>query len=79
MKEGNFYYIKSEFFNALPDCGLMLNKSDDGKHGRPCYYCFEYENLYWMIPISSKTDKYQKIYDYKVEKRGFYDGIRRMA
>ena len=29
-----------------------------------------------MVPISSKTDKYQKIYDYKVQKRGFYDGIR---
>ena len=45
-------------------------------HRRPCYYCFKYENFYWMIPISSQIEKYEKIYNKKVNKYPNYDGIR---
>lgn len=78
MITGHFYFIKTEFYEALPDCNLMPNKEDDsnGEHGRPCHYCFEYNGLFWMVPISSKVEKYEKIYNHKVEKRGYCDGIR---
>ena len=34
---------------------------------RPHYYCFEDSvmGLYWMIPLSSRIDKYKKIVDNK--------------
>ena len=39
MKQGNFLFIKDEFFNKHdPDGQLMKNK--EGKHNRPCFYAF---------------------------------------
>ena len=62
MKTGSFYYITDEYYTKFSNCGLMGNKEEDefGKHGRPCYYCFEQSGFYWMIPISSKVEKYKK-------------------
>ena len=49
---------------------IMKNKKNGNK--RPCYYCFkskEYNNIIWFIPVSTKISKYQKIYNYKIEKQ----------
>ena len=73
MVNGHFYFIEDVFYNSLPNCGLMTNK---GTNGRPCHYCFEYDNYYWMIPISSQIDKYRSIYNHKITKYGRCDGIR---
>lgn len=77
METGHFYFIKDEFYNALPNCNLMTNKPDDvsGQHGRPCHYCFEHDGVYWMVPISSQVAKYERIYNHKIEKYGQCDGI----
>ncbi len=67
---GCFYFIKDTFFDIIEDQELMKNKENGNK--RPCYYCFkskEYNNIIWFIPISTKIDKYQKIYDYKIQKQ----------
>lgn len=35
-------------------------------------YCFkskEYDSIIWFIPVSTKIDKYQKIYDKKLQKQ----------
>lgn len=37
------------------------------EHNRPCCYLFKFDNLpddgiYWMIPISSRIDKYKEEY-----------------
>ena len=39
-------------------------------HDRPCFYAFKDETtgIYWMIPFSSQTSKYQRIYDAKIQK-----------
>ena len=67
---GGFYFIKDTFFDIIDDPELMKNKENGNK--RPCYYCFkskEYNNIIWFIPVSTKIDKYQKIYDYKIQKQ----------
>ena len=67
---GSFYFIKDSFFDVIDDPELMKNKENGNK--RPCYYCFkskEYDNIIWFIPVSTKIDKYQKIYDRKLEKQ----------
>ena len=78
MQTGYFYFIKDEFYQGVQDDQLLPNKDpgEAGRHDRPCHYCFEYEGYLWMIPISSKVEKYQRIYDHKIEKRGNCDGIR---
>ena len=67
---GCFYFIKDSFFDIIDDPELMQNKENGNK--RPCYYCFkskEYNNIIWFIPVSTKVDKYQKIYDNKIQKQ----------
>jgi hypothetical protein len=78
-KEGFTYHIKDIFFikakeNGL-DKGLMSNK--EGGSFRPTYYALRDSTtgLLWVIPLSSKSDKYQNIYNNKVEKHGDCDTI----
>lgn len=78
MNTGNFYFIKDEYYECFPNCGLMGNKDNDekGVYGRPCFYCFEMEGYFWMVPISSKTEKYKALYDKKKKRYKEYDGLR---
>ena len=63
MKKTGFYVIKEEFFNQMNDPFLKGNK----KGNRPHYYCFKELNtgIYWIIPMSSKLEKYKKIIETK--------------
>lgn len=78
MDTGSFYFIKDEYYERFSNCGLMENKDadEDGVHGRPCFYCFESDGYYWMVPISSKIEKYVAIYEEKKQRYPEYDGIR---
>lgn len=79
MVTGRLYYISDEYYNKFDNCRLMGNKETDefGEHGRPCFYCFKQDDYLWMIPISSQIDKYQDLYNEKMERyNGNYDGIR---
>ena len=59
MEKHGFYIIKDSFFEYVKDPNLKGNK--DGN--RPHYYCFfdDSTGLYWMIPLSSRVEKYRKI------------------
>ena len=67
MKKTGFYIIKDKFFKDMPDPYLKGNKAGN----RPHYYCFEdtLTGIYWMIPLSSRIDKYRRIME-KKEKAG---------
>ena len=67
MKKTGFYIIKDKFFEDMPDPYLKGNKAGN----RPHYYCFEDSStgIYWMIPLSSRIDKYRRIME-KKEKAG---------
>lgn len=59
MIERGFYIVKDNFFKDMNDPYLKGNKEAN----RPHYYCFKDEGtgLYWMIPLSSRIEKYKKI------------------
>jgi hypothetical protein len=63
MKKTGFYIIKDRFFDDMPDPYLKGNKAGN----RPHYYCFEDNTteIYWMIPLSSRIDKFRKIIEKK--------------
>ena len=63
MKKTGFYIIKDSFFEDMDEPYLKGNKEGN----RPHYYCFEdsVSDLYWMIPLSSRIDKYKKIVENK--------------
>jgi hypothetical protein len=75
MDSGNFYFLKDEYFIDFPYSGLMGNKGV--LNGRPCFYSFmdSRTRLYWMIPISSKVQKYKDLYENKVKKYGKCDTL----
>ena len=63
--EGKLYFIKDEFIEKYnPKYHLMENKEVGTK--RPTYFCFrdkKDKNILWFVPMSSKYDKYLKIYE----------------
>ena len=64
MRRKGFYIIKDKFFEDMSDPYLKGNKAGN----RPHYYCFEDRTTgtYWMIPLSSRIDKYRDIVEKKV-------------
>ncbi|MCM1540392.1 MAG: hypothetical protein NC121_03935 [Blautia sp.] len=67
MKKTGFYIIQDKFFEDMSDPYLKGNKAGN----RPHYYCFEDTStgICWMIPLSSRIDKYKRIIE-KKEKAG---------
>lgn len=65
MEAGYFYFIKDEYYEKFANCGIMSNKAEE--HGRPCYYSIYSDGYYWMVPISSKVEKYKNIYNKKIK------------
>lgn len=79
MDIGKFYFLSNAYLEAFNDLFLMKNSDEINgeEHNRPCFFAFQDFNtyLYWVIPISSKTKKFQKIYDDKVLRNGYCDTI----
>ena len=67
--------MNDQYYIDFPDKYLMQNKEtiNGVTHDRPCYYAFKdknYPDIYWMIPFSSKTNKFHKVYNDKIAKKG---------
>lgn len=77
MEQNKLYFIKDEYFEKYKVSNMSLNKDADenGEHNRPCYYAFKEGNIYWMIPISSKINKYEYEYQKSIKKYGVCDSI----
>ena len=69
-KEGYVYHIKDEYFEKVNDNMLMQNK-ENGTY-RPTFYCLKDEktSLLWMVPLSSRVDKFRVIHDKQAKKYG---------
>jgi len=83
MKKGRFYFISDEFYEKYDyNKTLMRNKeadSDGALHNRPCFFAFpdkKHNEIYWLVPVSTKHEKYQIVFDSKVEKYGKCNTIR---
>lgn len=66
FESGKFYFIKDEYFELFKEYNLMQNKDNGNK--RPCYFCFrdfKNSNIIWFVPISSKIEKYKKLFEEK--------------
>lgn len=69
-QEGYVYQIKDEYFEKVQDGNLMQNK-ENGTY-RPTFYCLRDEktSLLWMVPLSSRVQKYKAIHDKQEQKYG---------
>jgi len=61
IKPGHVYHIKDSYFDVANDDMLMQNR--EGGAYRPTYFCVKDEKtgLLWVIPMSSRIDKYSVI------------------
>lgn len=79
MEKGHFYFIQDAFFEEFESQSLMSNKemTDGNEHNRPSYFAFQDKktSLYWLIPISSKIEKYHKLYKEKTSDGKICDTI----
>lgn len=69
--EGYFYHMKDCFFDDVLDDKLMRNKEDG--HYRPhCLAIRDRHNdgIIWMVPVSTKVQKYRIHYDKQVRRYG---------
>ena len=81
MKNWQFCFLSDEYYERFPNHGLMKNK-EDGEgiiHGRPCFFAFKdikNKDIFWLVPISSKYNKYKPIYDKNMRDYGRCSFIR---
>ena len=71
VNEGYFYHIRDEFFSLVQDRYLMANK-ENGAY-RPHYLAVQdshYTDIYWMIPVSSKVQKFRALCEQQKRRYG---------
>ena len=71
VSEGYFYHINDSYFSLANDSTLMSNKEDGGY--RPHYLAIQdtsSQDIYWMIPVSSKYKKFEAIYNKQKQRYG---------
>jgi len=67
---GYVYHIKDSYFDAVQDSRLMRNH--EGGALRPTYFCLRDDKtqLLWMVPMSSRVEKYRPFIARDLEKYG---------
>ena len=77
--QGHFYFIDDRYFLDFPDPNIQKNHEviNGNTHDKPCFCGFQGDNhcIFWLIPISSRVDKYHRIANKKISKYGKCDTI----
>lgn len=81
MLQAQFYFLSDQYYQDFPDDKLMQNKDalNGMSHSRPCFFAFKdskVTDIYWIIPISSKFEKFKRIAQDKIKKYGHCNTIR---
>lgn len=81
MPEAQLFFLSNEYYEDFPDDKLMKNKDvvDGMSHNRPCFFAFpdtKVPGIYWIVPISSRYEKYKKIEQDKIARYGKCNTIR---
>lgn len=75
MSDARLYFLSNRYYIDFPDKNLMYNKKMAGgrPHGRPCFLAFRdtlNQAIYWVVPISSKYEKYRQLAQQKEQRYG---------
>ena len=65
---GSLYFVSDDFFTRVQDPYLKINYEHTK---RPHYFAFKDSrtNLYWLVPCSSKTEKFERLIQKKKEQK----------
>lgn len=72
---GNLYFVSDDFFVKIQDPYLKINYESTK---RPHYFAFKDSKtgLYWLVPCSSKTEKFEHLIQKKIEQHKPTDTIK---
>ena len=75
------YFLSDQYYLDFPDDRLMKNKDviEGVPHNRPCFFAFhdsKISDIYWIVPISSKIEKFKQLERDKIKKYGRCNTIR---
>lgn len=81
LKDAQLYFLSDQYYADFPDDKLMRNKEMVAGHlgNRPCFFAFsdrKTPEIFWLVPISSKIDKYKYEEQKKINKYGRCNTIR---
>lgn len=81
MLQAQLYFLSDQYYQDFPDDKLMQNKDiiNGVPHNRPCFFAFKdskITDIYWIVPISSKFEKFKQIEQKKIKKYGHCNTIR---
>lgn len=71
FQERYVYHIKDSYFAKVQDDKLMSNKENNNY--RPTFFCMEdtkIPGLLWVVPMSTRVEKFTAIRDKQIEKYG---------
>lgn len=79
--QAQLFFLSNQYYADFPDDKLMKNKDviNGVPHNRPCFFAFadsKHPEIYWIVPISSRYEKYRKLAQSKIEKYGRCNTIR---
>lgn len=81
MTDAQLYFLSEQYYKDFPDDRLMRNKEtvDGIPHARPCFFAFHDSRdprVLWMVPISSRCEKFRQIEQAKLRRYGRCNTIR---
>ena len=66
-----FCFLNDKYFTDFPDSKLMSNHGKG--QGRPCFFCMhdkQNPDIMWLIPVSTKVQKYSAVMQKKIDRHG---------
>lgn len=81
MPQAQLYFLSDQYYQDFPDDKLIRSKDfiNGTPHNRPCFFAFEdskVADIYWIVPISSRYEKFKQIEQNKIKKYGHCNTIR---
>lgn len=81
MSGAQLYFLTDQYYQDFRDDKLMKNKDriDGVLHNRPCFFAFQdskNQKIFWVVPISSRYEKFKKIEQDKIKRYGHCNTIR---
>jgi len=75
LKTGRLYFVSDNFFEKINDPYLKTNYATTS---RPHYFAFQDSKalLYWLVPVSSKVEKFETIIKRKQDRHQPTDSIK---
>lgn len=72
---GSLYFVSNDFFTKIQDPYLKINY---GNTKRPHYFAFKDDKsgLFWLVPCSSKVEKFERLIQKKQEQHKPTDAIK---